>query len=106
MPPIEPNRRPIRSRDSDWARAISQKLAQAKIKPNQISVSSAVFAGLAGLSFAGAGKFGGASAMYLLLLAAVFIQLRLLCNLFDGMVAIEGGFRTKGGEIYNEFPDR
>jgi phosphatidylglycerophosphate synthase len=34
------------------------------------------------------------------------MQLRLLCNLFDGMVAIEGGFKTKAGELYNELPDR
>jgi phosphatidylglycerophosphate synthase len=34
------------------------------------------------------------------------IQCRLLCNLFDGMVAIEGGKRTKTGDIYNELPDR
>ena len=34
------------------------------------------------------------------------MQLRLLCNLFDGMVAVEGGFKTKSGEIYNELPDR
>jgi phosphatidylglycerophosphate synthase len=32
--------------------------------------------------------------------------MRMLCNLFDGMVAIEGGFRTKSGEVYNELPDR
>lgn len=32
--------------------------------------------------------------------------MRLLCNLFDGMVAIEGGFKTKAGEIFNELPDR
>jgi phosphatidylglycerophosphate synthase len=38
--------------------------------------------------------------------AALMIQLRLLCNLFDGMVAVEGGFRTNSGEIYNELPDR
>ena len=25
---------------------------------------------------------------------------------FDGMVAIEGGFQTKSGEIFNDFPDR
>jgi phosphatidylglycerophosphate synthase len=106
MPPIEPNRRPIRSRDSLWARTISQKLAHAGLKPNQISVASAVFAGISGLSFAAAGRVGGESSVWLLLLAAACIQLRLLCNLFDGMVAIEGGFRTKGGEIYNEFPDR
>ena len=42
----------------------------------------------------------------LLLAAAAGIQLRLLCNLFDGMVAIEGGFKSKAGELYNEFPDR
>jgi phosphatidylglycerophosphate synthase len=34
------------------------------------------------------------------------MQLRLLCNLFDGMVAIEGGFKTNAGELFNELPDR
>ena len=38
--------------------------------------------------------------------AAALIQVRLLCNLFDGMVAVEGGLKTKSGEIYNELPDR
>lgn len=42
----------------------------------------------------------------LLALAACGMQLRLLCNLFDGMVAIEGGFKTKAGELFNELPDR
>ena len=42
----------------------------------------------------------------LLILAVCGMQLRLLCNLFDGMVAIEGGFKTKAGEIFNELPDR
>jgi phosphatidylglycerophosphate synthase len=32
--------------------------------------------------------------------------LRLLCNLFDGMVAIEGGKKSDIGSLYNEFPDR
>lgn len=40
------------------------------------------------------------------MLAICGMQLRLLCNLFDGMVAIEGGFKTKAGEIFNELPDR
>jgi phosphatidylglycerophosphate synthase len=39
--------------------------------------------------------------------AAVFVQLRLLCNLLDGMVAsIEGGKSTATGELFNEIPDR
>jgi phosphatidylglycerophosphate synthase len=42
----------------------------------------------------------------LLLAAALFIQLRLLCNLFDGMVAVEGGKAQKDGAFWNEAPDR
>jgi phosphatidylglycerophosphate synthase len=38
--------------------------------------------------------------------ASLMVQARLLCNLLDGMVAIEGGKKTKSGEIYNELPDR
>ena len=34
------------------------------------------------------------------------MQLRLLCNLLDGMVAIEGGRKSKLGVLYNEVPDR
>jgi phosphatidylglycerophosphate synthase len=42
----------------------------------------------------------------LYLFAAACVQLRLLCNLLDGMVAVEGGLGSKSGEIYNEVPDR
>jgi phosphatidylglycerophosphate synthase len=42
----------------------------------------------------------------LMVLAICGMQLRLLCNLFDGMVAIEGGFKTRSGELFNELPDR
>ena len=42
-----------------------------------------------------------------LILAAVAMQMRLLCNLFDGMVAVEAGAgTTRFGEIYNDLPDR
>jgi phosphatidylglycerophosphate synthase len=34
------------------------------------------------------------------------VQLRLICNLLDGMVAIEGGLKTKSGELFNDVPDR
>ena len=40
------------------------------------------------------------------LLAAGLVQLRLLCNLIDGMVAIESGKGSPLGELYNEIPDR
>jgi phosphatidylglycerophosphate synthase len=41
-----------------------------------------------------------------LVVAAAGIQLRLLCNLLDGLLAIEGGLKSKTGELYNEIPDR
>lgn len=42
----------------------------------------------------------------LYLVAAATIQLRLLCNVIDGLVAVEGGMRSPTGELYNEAPDR
>jgi phosphatidylglycerophosphate synthase len=36
----------------------------------------------------------------------VFCQARLICNLLDGMVAMEGGKREASGPFWNEFPDR
>lgn len=41
-----------------------------------------------------------------LLATAVCVQLRLLCNMLDGMVAIEGGKQSAVGLLYNEIPDR
>jgi phosphatidylglycerophosphate synthase len=41
-----------------------------------------------------------------LLACALGLQLRLLCNLLDGMVAFEGGRKTALGALYNEIPDR
>ncbi len=45
-------------------------------------------------------------AAFLWILAAAGVQLRLLCNLMDGMLAVEGGLKTSDGDLYNEFPDR
>ncbi len=40
------------------------------------------------------------------IVALLGIQLRLMCNLLDGMVAIEGAKKSVLGDVYNEFPDR
>ena len=40
------------------------------------------------------------------LIAGACIQGRLIANLLDGMVAIEGGKDSPVGELYNEVPDR
>lgn len=100
-------RRPLKSRDTKWASAIAGGLARARVRPNVISVAGTVFAAGAGISlwFAGRGNHDWRWTV-LLILAACGMQLRLLCNLFDGMVAVEGGFKTKAGELFNELPDR
>jgi phosphatidylglycerophosphate synthase len=94
-------RRPIRARSSGWATLAAAWLARSGISPNQISMASMVFALLGALAF-GASRWN----VWLLLAAAACIQLRLLCKLFDGMVAVEGGKRSAMGELYNEIPDR
>lgn len=103
---VETNRRPIKARGSKWAASIAGWLARRGIRPNTISVWSAIFAALGGTAFAFTPHVGPAPAMGLFVVAAMGVQLRLLCNLFDGMVAVEGGFRTKSGEVFNELPDR
>jgi phosphatidylglycerophosphate synthase len=85
---------------------LAGRLVQSGVTPNGISVASTVFAsaGAAALLWVGENTGAVASAGYVF--AALMIQGRLLCNLFDGMVAVEGGKKTVTGEIYNELPDR
>lgn len=104
--PMQLSRRPLTSRNSRWAAAIAGFLVLRKIQPNFISVLSVFFAGGAGVCLWATGRAGESLVPWLLLGAAVLVQMRLLCNLFDGMVAIEGGCQTKSGEIFNELPDR
>ena len=101
------NRRPLKTRQSTWAGALAKMLTRAGVSPNTISVTSCFFAGIAGLSLWYLGRVPADwHARCLLVLAAGAVQMRLLCNLIDGMVAIEGGRRTKSGELFNELPDR
>lgn len=100
------DRRPLASRDTGWARTIARRLSISGITPNQISMASMAMAGAAGAAFWLAGTAASGPRAALLLVAALFCQLRLLCNLFDGMVAIEGGRQAADGPFWNEFPDR
>lgn len=100
------NRRPLGSRDTAWARGLTRRLAATRITPNQISLASLGFAALAGLAFWGAGQTGGGARILLLLTAALGCQLRLVCNLMDGLVAVEAGKQAPDGAFWNEFPDR
>src|SRR3989442_427539 len=106
MDSVSLKRRPIKARDTRWAANIARGLARLGFRPNTISILSVVCAGFAATSLMFTANTGTVWRIILFIAAALFIQLRLLCNLFDGMVAVEGGFRTKSGEIFNELPDR
>lgn len=97
---MDDNRRPIKTRSAGWAKRITDILVKRDISPNQISVASIAFA------FAGVVALNIDSGVIGSICCAIGIQLRLLCNLFDGMVAIEGGKKSDIGSLYNEFPDR
>ncbi len=99
--PKEPSsRRPLTSRSTGWARFLAGVLIRSGASPNAISVISMLFAA------------GGAALLVWLpnamglLATAACVQLRLLCNLLDGMVAIEGKRQSPTGALYNEVPDR
>ena len=98
--PRRADRRPIRSRDARWARAAASCLARQGITPNQISLASIVVAGMGavGLVFF--------SQPWNAIICVCGVQLRLLCNLLDGMVAVEHGKQAPFGVLYNELPDR
>ena len=98
--PAPTARRPLTTRDASWARAFATALARRGASPDLISATSIPVA------------LAGATALLLLpaplgpILCALGVQARLLCNLFDGMVAIEGGRGGPVGPLWNELPDR
>lgn len=101
------SRRILKSRDTRWAHALAGWLARNGATPNVISVVSVFFAGGAMACFLVAGdQTSTIGTLAAWLGAIVCIQLRLLCNLMDGMVAVEGGKGSPAGAIYNDAPDR
>ena len=95
------NRRPLAARSARWANWLSAILVKSNITPNQISILS-IAPSLAGACL----LLNNPLRTWMLVLTAACIQLRLLCNMLDGMVAIEGGKQSKVGVLYNEIPDR
>ena len=97
------DRRPLAIRAKKWPNKLAKALSTLGATPNGISVASVAF--------------GLATFLYLVLqphenprlnffLAALAIQARLICNLLDGLVAVEGGKKTATGGLFNEVPDR
>ncbi len=100
------NRRPLSSRNSAWAARLASWAVAREITPNQISQASMGFAAAGFALYAMSTQVTGIAQFLALLLAAASVQARLVCNLIDGMVAIEGGKGAKDGPFWNEAPDR
>ncbi len=99
-------RRPLKTRGRAWAKALARWLTVRAVAPNSISISSLIPAAGAGACFLLLPHATRPVQVLLLLLAAGLIQLRLLANMLDGLVAVEGGRKTATGDLFNEIPDR
>jgi phosphatidylglycerophosphate synthase len=95
------DRRPLKSRSTGWAAAAARGALGAGLTANQISFVGSVMAMLGAWAIVEAPR-----QPLLFVVGAVCVQLRLLANLLDGMVAVEGGRGGPTGAIWNEFPDR
>lgn len=100
------DRRPLASRNTRWANALAGALARRGVSPNAVSVAGLVPGLLAGVAFAATAWTDGWAYRLCWVAGAAGVQLRLLANLLDGMVAVASGRTSKLGELYNEFPDR
>lgn len=100
------NRRPLTSRNSAWAARLASWAVMRGLTPNQISQASVAFAATGFALYWLSTQGPGIVQFLALILAAATLQARLVCNLIDGMVAIEGGKGAKDGPFWNEAPDR
>lgn len=99
------HRRPIRARNLAISGSTARALARGGVSPNAISILGMLAAVVAGACLA----LTGLQPAYhrpLFFAAAVLMQLRLIANLLDGMVAVENNKQSVVGEIYNDLPDR
>jgi phosphatidylglycerophosphate synthase len=108
---VPSDRRPIQARGWPIWQRTAAALAAAGASANLISIVGMVCGLLAGLAFAATALpivqgWGEAAWRGLFVAAAALVQLRLLANLLDGMVAVAAGTASPVGELYNEVPDR
>ena len=105
--PIETSgRRPLKTRDWPFFKNLAAWLARSGATPNGISFMSIVFGCGAGALLAATSHVEGWALRGCWLGAAACVQLRLIANLLDGMVAVEGRKGGPVGDLWNEAPDR
>jgi len=100
------DRRPVGLRELRPVRTLAGRLARAGLRPNHVSLLGVAFSALSAACFLAVPSAEPTGRALLFLGGAGFIPLRGLCNLCDGLMAIEGGLRSRSGEIFNDLPDR
>ncbi|CAG0986918.1 CDP-diacylglycerol---glycerol-3-phosphate 3-phosphatidyltransferase [Anaerolineae bacterium] len=99
------DRRPIAARRSRLIQRFAAWLATRRVAPNSISLLGMIAGISSGICLAIVGRVE-CSDRLLFALAAILIQTRLVANLLDGLVAVEGNLKSAVGDLYNEVPDR
>jgi phosphatidylglycerophosphate synthase len=99
-----PERRPIVSREHPWSIRLASWIAGLGVSPNAISVAGMIGGILSGVAFACTPLPD--SGWVFFLAGAGLMQLRLLANMLDGMVAVQTARASPVGELFNEVPDR
>ncbi len=98
------NRRPLKIRNQKFIQDGAKWLSQKDISPNQISIASIAFSALAGFILLLLPT--GFNVWIWSFLIVICLIGRGACNIFDGLVAVEGGKLTPSGELFNDIPDR
>lgn len=101
----KPERRPLATRKLGVSQWLAVKVAATGISPNAISTVGMV-AGIAGGVVLAMTTRLPEQARGWWIAGAVLVQMRLLANMLDGMVAMETGKDSALGELFNEVPDR
>ncbi len=102
----ELNRRPIAMRQTVWAQALASLLSKQGFTPNQVSLLSIAFSILGSGMLLLSSTVSADVKTLCLVSAALCIPLRLVCNMIDGMIAVEYDLQSKTGALFNEIPDR
>jgi phosphatidylglycerophosphate synthase len=100
------DRRPIAARRLASVNRMAAWLMRAGVSANSISIVGMICGVLAGGCLWLTSPVGGSFGRILFLAAAGLVQLRLLANMLDGMVAVAANTASPLGELFNEAPDR
>lgn len=90
-------------RTSAIIKSIAALLLKLGLKPNHVSLLSIFFSLVAATTILLVQESNALASFATIILCVIC---RLLCNLFDGIMAVEGGHETSTGVFFNEFPDR